>query len=151
MVLDNLNTNDKTLRVTSNSLTNVDKTQPQLTVRFATTTSNIDAADFNSSEAYLNGNPVNFEVSTSTSVASIRDEVAVSVYPNPAINVLVVRVSVNATVQLMDVTGKQIIAQTAVMAGEKQEINTESVASGIYLLKVSNNNFVTTKRVVISK
>ena len=140
------------MRVTSFSLTNVDKTQAQMTVRFTTNANQIDATDFNSTEAYLNGNPVNFEInSTTTSVANVAEEVAVSVYPNPATNVLVVKVSANATVQLLDVTGKQVLTQTTVNANEKQEINTESVASGVYLLKVSNSNFTSTKRVVVSK
>lgn len=152
IVLDNLNATDKTLRVTSNSLTTVDKTQSQMIVRFATSATQIDATDFNSTEAYLNGNPVSFEIGNSVSgIKNLADEVAISVYPNPATNVLAVRVSANANVQLMDVTGKQVIAQTTVNANEKQEINTESIASGVYLLKVSNNSFVTTKRVVVSK
>jgi hypothetical protein len=42
-----------------------------------------------------------------------------------------------------------VIISTMINANEKQEINTEKIASGMYMLKVYNDNFVATQRIVI--
>lgn len=154
--LDNFNTADNTLRFTSNSLQNYDITQPIVSVRFATSASQITDADLSSMEGYLNGEKVNVEVlgsaSAATGVAAVNsDNYMVNIYPNPAKETINIIASQNATVQLMDVEGKQVIYQTVVTGGQKQEIDTQAIANGVYIMKVANDKFVSIKKVVINK
>jgi len=51
----------------------------------------------------------------------------------------------------MDVEGKQVIYQTNVTGGQKLEIDTQAIANGVYIMKVSNDKFVSIKKVVINK
>ncbi len=75
----------------------------------------------------------------------------VNLFPNPATDMLNVIVSEDANVQLLDVSGSEVVANTLVYANQKHEINTANLASGVYMLKVSNNNFVSIKKVVVQK
>ncbi len=153
--LDNFNTADKTVRFTSNSFQNYDLTQPIVSVRFATSAVQVDQADLSSLEAYLNGEKVNVEVvgaaATTTGISTVNsDNNFVSIYPNPAHEVLNVMATQNAMVQLFDMTGKQVVFQTNLVANQKQEINTQNIADGVYMMKISNDNIVSIKKVVIN-
>ncbi len=75
----------------------------------------------------------------------------VTLFPNPANDMLNVIVSEDANVQLLNMSGSEVVANTLVYANQKHEINTANLASGVYMLKVSNDNFVTIKKVVIQK
>jgi hypothetical protein len=78
-------------------------------------------------------------------------EVIVNVFPNPAKDQITVIVSDNASVELFDVNGKQVVVQTNVAANTSYQINSSNLASGIYTLKIGTEKSFTAKRVVISK
>jgi len=147
--LANLNADDNTLRFTSNSLNNYDLGKSLVSVRFAMKSSQLTQADFNSLAGYINGSRVAFEV-IGARLASDNSAI-ITIYPNPASSSLSVVVSENAIVQLLDMEGREVLMQTNVNANQSQEINTQSLASGVYLMKVSNENFVSVKKVVIKK
>ena len=148
--LSNYNGDDKTVRFTSSSLQNLDLTKTIVAVRFATTGAAITEADLNSLKGYLNGDAVNVEVIGSRTATSVSD-VLVNVYPNPANDLLNILTTENATVELLSIDGKTVIAKTNILANQKQELNTHAIADGVYMLKVANDNFVTMKKVVIKK
>ena len=75
----------------------------------------------------------------------------VIVFPNPANELLNVVSSEDATIQLFSVNGSLLFKSDNVVANEKLQINTANLADGVYLLQVSNDNFVSTKKVVIQK
>jgi hypothetical protein len=143
------NPGDRTLRYTSNSLQNYDLTTSPVSIRFNTVDGKIAESDLNSLEGYLNGRAVKVEVLST--IASKNEVNNVSIYPNPANSVLNVLVTGNATVQLLDITGKVVVLQTNAIANQKQELNVENLANGIYLMKVYNDNFVSVSKVVINK
>ena len=147
--LANLNAADNTLRFTSNSLNNYDLGKSLVSVRFAMKSSQLTEADFNSLAGYINGNRVALEV-IGARLASDNSAI-ITIYPNPASLSLNVVVSENAIIQLMDMEGREVLIQTIVNANQSQEINTQSLSSGVYLMKVSNENFVSVKKVVIKK
>ena len=151
--LDNLNAADNTLRFTSNSLINYDITAPVVSLSVTMLNGQVNAADLMSVVGYLNGEEVTTEVvgALATGITSINSDNLVAIYPNPTTGILNVVAAENATVQLLDVTGKLVILQTNVTANDKQEINVENLANGIYMLRVSNSNFVSMKKVVINK
>lgn len=74
---------------------------------------------------------------------------AVSVYPNPASNfVTIANVDGDATVQLLDMTGKVVIS-TVVNGTTK--INLEEVNAGAYFLVVSTANGVKNQKLIVRK
>jgi hypothetical protein len=150
--LDYFNTDDNTLRFTSNSLVNYDLTSSIVSVRFNLNNNYIDASDLNSLKAYVNGDEVAVDVlgALSTGLSNTNFNNYVNVYPNPTTDILNVIVSENATVQLLDISGKEVILQTNIAANDNQEINVKNIASGVYLMKIFNNNFVSTKKIVIN-
>ncbi|MGE0568811.1 MAG: T9SS type A sorting domain-containing protein, partial [Bacteroidia bacterium] len=151
--LANYNADDQTLRFTSNSMQAYDKNQSLISVRFELNNGQFSAADVNSIAAYLNGKQVETELSGSATGISNNTNVEnmISVYPNPVKDMLNVLVAENAIVQLMDAGGRQIFVQTNVYANQKEEINTLGLANGIYILKVYNENFVSTSKVVVNR
>jgi len=149
--LSNFNTADHTLRFTSNSMQNYELGKSLLSVRFASTSGMISERDFSAVQTYLNGEIVPFEFTSRYGSSSIASSNHVSIYPNPANSVLNVVSAEDATVELMDVDGRQVIMQTLVNADEKKEINTGNLSAGIYMMKIYNSNFVTIQKVVISK
>ena len=74
-----------------------------------------------------------------------------NIYPNPANDLLYVEVSAKATIQLLDISGKSVLIEKVVSADEKNEIHLDGIASGIYLMKVYNNEFTQVQRIVIQK
>ncbi|MFM7016599.1 MAG: T9SS type A sorting domain-containing protein [Bacteroidota bacterium] len=146
--LTNFNNDDQTLRFTSNSFRNYDLNAQILNVKFAIGSHEVSANDFNALAAYINGERVTFEIGNGqiTGTGAI-----VNVYPNPATDVINVVVSEDATVQLVDVSGRQVIYQTNVLANEAASISTSSIANGVYLMKVYNGSNVSVKKVVVNK
>ena len=146
--LSNFNNDDQTLRFTSNSFTNYDLNAQILNVKFAIGSHEVSANDFNAVAAYINGERVAFEIGNGQIAGT---GAIVNVYPNPATDMINVVVSEDATVQLVDVSGRQVIYQTNVLANEAASISTASIANGVYLMKVYNGNNVSVKKVVVNK
>jgi len=145
--------NDNKLRLISYSLNKLEVNQPIVSVRFNAENGILTADDFSGAVALLNGNPVEVEFAGSvTGVNSVNAaNNAVSIYPNPTSGLLNVVVSENATVQLMDITGKQVLLQTTINAYENQGVNIAGFANGVYIMKVISENNVTVKKIVLSK
>jgi len=110
------------------------------------------SSDFTAPVKYIkiNGQQANLEVvAAPTGVNSLNVE-EFKVYPNPASDKLNVEVSENSIVQMFDMNGKQII-ETNINADQKQVIDVQNLANGVYMIQVSNNKFVKMQKVVISK
>ena len=71
-----------------------------------------------------------------------------SSYKNSSSSLNVI-VSEDASMQLMDANGRLVMEKSNLNAYEKNEFNTQSLAKGIYMLKIYNNNIVSMKKVVI--
>ncbi len=83
------------------------------------------------------------------------DNMAISVYPNPASDLVAIQigglVQEDLTVELIDVTGR-LIQQSKINAGQTiAYFDVQTVYDGIYLIKVSNDQYSTTKKVVVTK
>ncbi len=139
------NTADQALRFTSYSLESIDLTKSVGSVVFETA-SELTAEDFNSIEAFINGERVAAEVIGNRAAVS---DVMVNVYPNPASSSINVLLSEDASVEIFDMNGKVVVSESGVKAFEKYSINTQHLAKGVYTLKASNAGFVTVQKVVI--
>jgi hypothetical protein len=145
---DKFNTGDRTLRFTSYSLRNYETGKEMVSVRFATNSNVLKSTDLSSVTAYINGNPVAAKI---TEAKVISSDVTVNIYPNPANSVINVEVSAAAKVTLMDIGGRSILFEADAVANQKQEINISGITDGMYLIKVSNKDFVTIKKVIVKK
>jgi len=80
----------------------------------------------------------------------------ISVYPNPSAGNLTVELnalkSSSVKLQLTDITGKIVkeVSATEVLGNYKTTLNTTGVASGAYLLKITANDAVEVKKVLIN-
>lgn len=144
--LSNVNGNDGKLRFTSFSLANYDVTKSVAYARFATSSSDILESDFTATEAYINGEAVMTQVYGKTSASSAM----VTVYPNPANEMLNVTLSENGSISILDASGKTVFEKVSVNAFQNNEINVANLSSGIYTLKVNSASKVTIKKIVIN-
>jgi len=105
--LANYNADDKTLRVTSNSMQTYDLSKSVMSVRFATSTSDVNITDLSSAQGFINGERAGVKV------ISQLDNTAdlVSIYPNPANGIMNVVSPEKSTIQLMDLDGRQVVMQ----------------------------------------
>lgn len=97
---------------------------------------------------YINGTLVTL----SDDEVSLNDKVLI--YPNPVLNgdnlSIKFKFNLSAKLELYNVTGKLVLSD-AVSNQDKKEVNTNSLANGIYMLKISTENASTTRKVVIMK
>jgi len=150
--LTHFNTEDQTLRFTSSSLENLDVNQTVVYVRFnVNDTYSANTSDLSAVKAYVNGDSAQAMVSAEKKDA-VTEKVAtvVSVFPNPAQDVLNVVVSQNATLELLDMNGKLILSEV-VSANTNHAFNIADVANGVYSIRILSNDAVSTTRVVINK
>lgn len=148
------NTNDRALRLTSGNVYAdvLPADQPVASIRFETKNGVIDADQFNSLLGVLNGNQVAVEVVSKTvGINALGSDNSVSIFPNPTNGILNITSVSDAKVELFDVTGKQVLLTTTVSASKTQQVNISSLVEGVYILKVSNNDFVSIKKVVLTK
>ena len=143
--LSNVNADDKTLRFTSYSLQPLENGKSLVSVKFATNGAEINEKDFANVQAYVNGERVGTEFLTSATANALE----VNLYPNPAAGVVNVIASKEATLQVSDLSGRLVFAQTTLFAYEKQQLNTALLANGVYMVKISNSEFTTVKKLVV--
>ena len=83
------------------------------------------------------------------------NEVGVSIIPNPASNLIAVQIkdliTNNLDITLYDINGK-VIKHKKIYAGSTiAYFNVQTLYNGIYLVRISSENYSTTKRVIISR
>jgi hypothetical protein len=144
------NADDNKLRFTSNSLQNYELNKSIISVRFDLNGGNFNEADLASINAYVNGDQAALRVIGSAATAATVVN-SIEVYPNPSNGLVNVSVSEDATVQVLDLNGKLVVFETSVKANEKSEINVSALSNGVYVIKIANDNFVSTKKLVIKK
>ena len=144
------NTDDNTLRFTSYHIANFKTDRSVATVKFNLVNGQLSASDLACSLAYINGE--NAEVAFVGSIGSNNVDYTnvVSVFPNPASSFVQVITPELATVQLMDASGRIISTNMNVTAGQTLTLSTVELASGVYFVKISNDNFSVNKKIVVN-
>lgn len=85
---------------------------------------------------------------TGTGVNSVKESIAVQIYPNPATSKLNVNVGdINASVAVFDITGKMVNSFENVSGN--LEMNVSNLNKGVYMVKVNSGNATEVKKVVI--
>ncbi len=148
-----LNGSDRTVRFTSNSLTEMNSNRPVAFFTFQMLNGNLHASDLNNLAAYLNGEAAEVEVIGELALGNgiVDYNNVVSVFPNPASTFAQVMSMENATLTIMDAAGRVVGASVDVIAGQVQTIATSDLAAGVYHVRIANNNFNVTKKLVVKK
>ncbi|MBK6364460.1 MAG: T9SS type A sorting domain-containing protein [Saprospiraceae bacterium] len=141
--LSHLNTEDRTLRFTSNSLNKYETNVTIASVRFNLVNGEINKNDLENVTSYINGELVETEVLEGRSKTELNTNVAI--YPNPTLANFYVESIEDANVQMYDLSGRQVGSTLRVSANQSLEVNTDMFNSGVYVVKVSNDHFVATK------
>jgi hypothetical protein len=144
-----MNETDRTFRFTGFDVANftVGATVAELVLQSNNET--ISEKDIIADLALLNGQPV--DVKFEKSSEAIQSVFNVSIYPNPSNGAFSVQATENAIVDVYDMNGKQIIASQVISSNGKVNIDLNNVEAGVYLVRVQNESFSTTKRIVIEK
>lgn len=148
--LSHLNEMDRTLRFTSNSLNQYASNVTIATVRFNLVNGEINKSDLDNVASYINGELVVTEVLDGRSIDGLSAN-EIAVYPNPTAASFYVESNEDAQVQIFDLSGEQLGTTLNVFANQSLEINTETFNGGVYIVKISNDHFVTTKKVTVTK
>lgn len=75
-----------------------------------------------------------------------RPRTSVRVYPNPTSDILYLRTSEVADVELVDINGR--VLWKALSEGDEQQINMEALATGVYFLRISTGREIYTERII---
>jgi hypothetical protein len=144
-----MNEADRTLRFTGFDVANftVGSTVAELVLQSNNET--ISEKDIIADLALLNGKPV--DVKFEKSSEAIQSVFNVSIYPNPSNGAFSVQATENAIVDVYDMNGKQITVSQVISSNGKVNIDLNNVEAGVYLVRVQNETFSTTKRIVIEK
>ena len=140
---------DRTFRFTGFDVANftVGATVAELVLQSNNET--ISEKDIIADLALINGMPV--DVKFEKSSEAIQSVFNVSIYPNPSNGAFSVQATENAIVDVYDMNGKQITASQVISSNGKVNIDLNNVEAGVYLVRVQNETFSTTKRIVIEK
>lgn len=84
-----------------------------------------------------------------------KQEIAWKVYPNPTSDFINVQSSsqpfAEMTVRLLDISGKQILSQTAKNNPEGIQLDVQALPKGVYLLKIEAEAYSAVQKIVITK
>ena len=148
------NTNDSTVRLTSYSFTQAySNDTPLVVIRFNLLSGQLCATDIYAVGALLNGDAASYMVTDcqTIGISEIEASFSISVYPNPASEVVTISVTEKAEIEIMDIRSGKVVKEIIAEAGNATLIHTSEIQNGIYILKVTGRNFETFEKLVISK
>jgi len=143
---------DSTVRFTSYSLQEITHDTALVSVRFNVLAGTFCSPDINTIIGYLNGDVCSVKVieCISTGIADPgKTDNGILAYPNPASGWLTIEAPENATIELFDINGKQVLRQF--MDNPKQQINTQNLDNGVYVLKVYDHQLISVQKILINK
>ena len=105
-----------------------------------------------STDADLSNDEINFDVTVLQSIGIQENEIdGLKIYPNPANDFITVEMNEannTAEVEILNLIG-QVVLRQSIDASTSSRINTSSLKAAVYLVKVSSNRKVSTRKVSI--
>jgi hypothetical protein len=87
---------------------------------------------------------------SNVSIETIAANLQTLVYPNPANQELSIIASENASLEITDISGKVIAYKNVLIANTTHHIAVSEFSAGVYLVRIYNDNYSKTERVVIN-
>ncbi len=148
------NTNDSTLRFTSNSLTNYNTAVKIISIRFKMSSLCITGNDFFSVKNWLNGDGCSVKLNKSTVVCrpSANEDTSIdskyAIYPVPTSNKEISVVGdENGFMEVFDNQGKVVLGRFPFVIKEK--IILSNLKAGVYYVKIHGRQSSLTKRIIL--
>jgi len=143
------NSNDNTLRLTSYKMDELAEGSAVVTVRFEVLSTDVVCNDIANVKAYLNGELVKSEVTTTKDGDILNPEtLEAAIYPNPVVDVLQVVVSQESKIEVLNVLSQPIFVIEKAMPNTVYSIDVTGYAKGTYFVKVSNDTEEVVKPVI---
>jgi len=146
------NSNDSTIRFTSNSFQQYVKNVPLVNIRFDILGLGFNTSDISSIKGYLKGQKCSIKLFNQTSIGfnelSENDNL-LTIFPNPCKNMLNVKSINKSSIYIFDSNGKVVYVNKNVDAKSNLVINTEKFTAGIYLLKTEFNSQYLTRKIIV--
>ena len=99
-------------------------------------------------KSYMNGDIVVKD--KNVGIENITASIQTSVYPNPANTEISILSSENLFVEITDISGKVVTKTFTLQANSTHKISVSEYTTGVYLVRMFNDNFSKTERVVIN-
>jgi len=147
-----LNPNDSVVRFTSSSLVSIANQTVLAYVHFSLAAGqSIDSSDMFTLKGYLNGDPCSEAIipPATVGVSDLASNWNLSIFPNPATDFIFVEMNQDARLEVMDVQGKDVLLKQDLNAGIRNQVNLEFLPAGFYLLRISNEEGISVKKVFI--
>lgn len=144
---------DSTVRFTSNSFQKYKDDTSLVSVRFEMLAGHISENDFSNVYVYLNGAPCSVKIVNSIIDGFIEKDhkqKKINIYPNPSHEHFFINIDNSAEVKHFEMIGKEIKIENQPISDQIQEIKTGKLVDGVYLLIISEDEFHSVMRVVIS-
>lgn len=98
----------------------------------------------------------NFVATVPASIVSVNAATSINLFPNPSSNQATITMTLNkeelVTINVMDLQGKEVmqaISKTFNAGAQQVELNTSLLQNGIYLVRISSNNFYANIKMVV--
>lgn len=147
------NPNDSVLRLTSHSLIPIPTGSPIFEIKISSLNNEVCVSDINYAKAYLNGdlsiNTITNCIINTTIEANTNIEPLLKIFPNPANESVSVLHDFSDEVFITDVNGNVLNLVTHIQNNNTLVLETGSLASGIYIVKICNKHSVITKKFII--
>jgi len=150
-VLSYYNTNDSTIRFTSNSLTQYANATPLVKIRFNMLTAQMLSSDLNTLKGYLNGTTCSVKL-VGTIVAGIHAllDIAVQVYPNPSSGFFsIASEKIIRELAIYSISGEQVY-MNAHENSKSINFDLGNYENGVYFLKATTDDGHFMQKVVVS-
>ena len=99
----------------------------------------------NTTGKIINANKV--ESNTTIGIAKTKVKNNISIYPNPSNGVFRIENVGGSRIEIFNITGQRVYSRNAVK--QIETLNLSFLNSGSYIIRISNNDFVSTKHIVI--
>ena len=143
------NSNDKVVRYSSFSINEYEVNSTLIYLKLTTESANLLVGDFSDFNGLLNGNSALVEIRKREEAYAGNLEDRILIYPNPANHTVNILLTANAYVQLFDVDGREVSPGRLFNANEKQEMNIENLANGVYFIKATSESASIIKKVIV--
>ena len=142
---------DSTLRFTSNSFQRYENDSELVAIRFNVISGQFCVNDLRTIKVYLNGDMCSYKIidCLHVGIAAInKNNDQLTIYPNPANEKLILAFPKNAQLELVQADGR-IVIQSHIFAGQTKELLISHLTNGVYLLRVFNEQFISSKKISI--
>ena len=72
------------------------------------------------------------------------------IYPNPASQTVTIEVPGLKQLEIMDISGRTIFAETNIDIN-KHQLDISTIASGVYFIRLKSDKYITIRKLVIDK